>query len=983
MRKIVILRSAVCVCLLFSLSLIAQQKSTNTTSRDKNSKSSGQASTGTSSPGENTPKYRDPKLPIDDRVADLLSRMTLEEKVEQICGGSRNEMQVIDPTGTYTTESAREVLNRWWDPDLEFTARKAAILRNGVQRYLKEKTRLGIPALFMGEALHGFMEYGSTSFPQALSLASTWDPALVHQVFTAAGDEAGSAGVAQVFTPVLDIARDPRWGRTEETYGEDPFLASRVGVAAITGLQGDSFLINRHHVVATAKHFAVHGQPEGGTNTAPANFSERIIRENFLVPFQAAVQEANVASVMASYNEIDGVPSHINHWLLDKVLRQEWGFRGFITSDGNGLQMLVDTHHVASNNAEAARQALSAGVDYDLSDGSVYRTLLWQVKQGTVSEAELNRAVTHVLETKFRLGLFDNPYVDADYAEKTTNNAEHRALALKTAEKAIVLLKNDKNLLPLDLSKLKNIAVIGPNADGIHLGGYSRNPLHSVSIVQGIRDRVGSKANVIYAEGCKITDAKNDWHGWFANDVKLVDPATQQESIKAAVDAAKRAEVAVVVVGENESTNREAWSENHLGDRDSLDLLGAQNDLVKAVFETGTPTVVLLINGRPLSINYIAEHVPAILEGWYLGQEGGTAAANVLFGDVNPGGKLPITFPHSVGDLPDFYNHKPSANRTYAFSTRKPLYPFGYGLSYTSFRFENLRVDPAQIVAEGTAKVSVDVTNSGSREGDEVPQLYIHQRVASITQPVMQLKGFQRITLKPGEKRTIEFTITPQMLSMLNIDMHKVVEPGVFDLMVGPSSDQTSSVPLTVLGAHGETGKLLPPPAPAGSESGVVSTFDDGKVSANYGSWMSSTDAMSGGKSTSSFKVVEPGASNSRGALQIDGEIVPGAQFTWAGVMFSPGTAPMEPVNLSSKKEISFWAKGDGKTYTVVVLTQSRSGQNGMPAMTPFVAGPEWKEYRFPFSTFQTDGGDLTSLAFVLAQQPGKFQFEIDQVEIK
>jgi beta-glucosidase len=786
---------------------------------------------------EPVPKYRDPNLAIDDRVADLLARMTLEEKVREVAGGWEAQAEVIDPTGTYTTETARAALSRYEDADFVFPARKAAILRNGIQRYLKEKTRLGIPALFMGEALHGFMEYSSTSFPQALSLASTWDPDLVHQVFTAAGDEAGSTGVGQVFTPVLDIARDPRWGRTEETYGEDPFLAARMGVAAITGLQGDSFLINHHHVVATAKHFAVHGQPEGGTNTAPGNYSERIIRENFLVPFQAAVEEARVGSVMASYNEIDGVPSHINHWLLDRVLRQEWGFRGYVTSDGEGLQMLSETHHVAANNAEAARLALSAGVDYDLSDGSVYRTLLWQVRQGTVPDAELNRAVARILATKFRRGLFDNPYVDPDYAEKTTNSAGHRALALKTAQKAVVLLKNDKDLLPLDLSKLKTIAVIGPNAEGIHLGGYSRGPAHSVSILQGIRERVGSKANVVYAEGCRITDATPDWHGWFANDVHLIDPATQQESVKAAADIARKADVAILVVGENESTNREAWAENHLGDRDSLDLLGAQNDLVKAVVETGTPTVVLLINGRPLSINYIAEHVPAILEGWYLGQEGGTAAANVLFGDVNPGGKLPITFPHSVGDLPDFYNHKPSANRTYAFSTRKPLFPFGYGLSYTTFRFENLRVEPQQIVAGGTAKVSVDVTNTGAREGDEVAQLYVRQRIASITQPVMQLRGFQRITLRPGERRTVEFTITPHVLSMLNVDMHRVVEPGVFDLMVGPSSDQTSTVALTVIGPHGETGKPLPQP-PAGSESGVVSTFDEGKVAANYGSWI-------------------------------------------------------------------------------------------------------------------------------------------------
>jgi beta-glucosidase len=977
MEKIdILLRSILCLTLLCSLPLTAQKKSTKPSpTPDKTSKPAAQ---------EDTPKYKNVALPIDDRVADMLSRMTLEEKIAQIAPPADRGVHVIDPTGTFTDQSASEIMNRWWDPDVIFPARKAAILRNGVQRYQKEKTRLGIPELFMGEALHGFMEYGSTSFPQALSLASTWDPDLVHQVFTAAGDEASSAGVGQVFTPVLDIARDPRWGRTEETYGEDPFLAARMGVAAITGLQGDSFAIDRHHVMATAKHFAVHGQPEGGTNTAPGNYSERIIRENFLVPFQAAIEEAHSGSVMASYNEIDGVPSHTNHWLLDKVLRQEWGFRGYITSDGNGLQMLTETHHIAANNADAARMALAAGIDYDLSDGSVYRTLLWQVKLGTVSQAMVDRAVARVLAAKFRLGLFDNPYVDPDYAEKTTNSAEHRALALKTAQKAVILLKNDKNLLPLDLAKLKTIAVIGPNADGIHLGGYSREPAHGVSILQGIKDRVGTKANVVYAEGCQITDAKNDWHGWFANDVKLIDPATQQESVKAAAEAAKKADVAILVVGENESTNREAWAENHLGDRDSLELLGAQNDLVKAVVETGTPTVVLLINGRPLSINYIAERVPAILEGWYLGQAGGTAAANVIFGDVNPGGKLPITFPRSVGDLPDFYNHKPSANRTYAFSTRKPLYPFGYGLSYTTFKFDNVRIEPAQIISGATAKVSVDITNSGSREGDEVPQLYIHQRVASITRPVMELEGFQRITLKPGDKKTVEFTITPDMLSMLDLDMHRVVEPGVFDVMVGPSSDQTSTVALTVIGPHGETGKPLPPPPPGGSESGVVSTFDDSKIAANYGSWMVSTDEMIGGKSKASIEIAQPGANDSKGALKISGEIIPGeGQFSWAGAMFSAGTAPMEPVNLSGKKEISFWAKGDGDTYMLVLLTASRSGQNGMPAMTQFVVGKEWKQFTFPFTTFQTDGSDIMEFLFAASQPPGKFEFQIDQVEIK
>jgi beta-glucosidase len=938
------------------------------------------AQTKTTAP-ENTAKYRNPDLTIDERVADLLPRMTLEEKVQQITGGGRGRLEILDSTGTFTTEQARAKMAQWDKPDLVFTPRQSAILRNGVQRYLREKTALGIPELFMGEALHGFMEYGSTSFPQALGLASTWDTELVHQVFTAAGEEAGSRGAGQVFSPVLDIARDPRWGRTEETYGEDPFLVSRMGVAAITGLQGDTFMMGRHHVLATAKHFAVHGQPEGGTNTAPGNYSERILRENFLVPFQAAVQEAKAGSVMASYNEIDGIPSHINHWLLDRVLRQEWGFRGYITSDGDGLQMLVNTHAVAATKADAARLAIAAGVDYDLSDGSVYRTLISQVKQGIVPESDVDRAAGRVLATKFRLGLFDNPYVDPDYAEKITNNAQHRQLALKAAQKVVVLLKNEKNLLPLDLTKLKTIAVIGPNAEGIHLGGYSRDPVHGVSILQGIRDRVGSKANVVYAEGCRLTDAKPDWHGWFIDNVKLIDPSTQVESVKAAAELARKSDVAILVVGENESTNREAWSEQHLGDRDSLDLIGAQNDLVKAVVETGTPTVVLLINGRPLSINYIAEHVPAILEGWYLGEEGGTAAANVLFGDVNPGGKLPITFPHSVGDLPDFYNHKPSANRTYAFSTRKPLYPFGYGLSYTTFHFENLRVQPSQIGVGGTAKVSVDITNTGTREGDEVPQLYIHQKIASVTRPVMQLKGFQRITLKAGEKKTIDFIVSPEMLSMLDVDMHRVVEAGIFEVMVGPSSDQTSTVPLAVVGNNGETGIAAPPPAPAGSASGVVSTFDDGKISASYGSWMTASDAMQGGKSTVSMQLVEGGANNSKGALSVAGEIIAGAQFAYAGALFVPGASFDDPVSLSSKKTISFWAKGDGKTYVLAVGTQSRQGQ--MPAMQRFVAGPDWKQYSFTISSFETDGHDITNLAFARGGEPGKFEFEIDQVEIK
>ncbi|MGA2609999.1 MAG: glycoside hydrolase family 3 N-terminal domain-containing protein [Terriglobia bacterium] len=745
------------------------------------------------------PDYRNPNLPIEQRVADLLKRMTLEEKVWQLAPRRGANSGILDTTGKFTGANLREIFRKMFSVDSKISPRDAAILRNAMQRYQVEKTRLGIPAIFQGEALHGFMENGSTSFPQALGLASTWDPELVRQVFTAAADEMASAGDEQAFTPVLDLARDPRWGRTEETYGEDPYLGSRIGVAAIEGLQGPNFLIDRHHVLATAKHFAAHGEPEGGTNTAPANYSERVIRESFLAAFRAAVQEAQVGSVMASYNEIDGIPSHVNSWLLDKVLRQEWGFRGYVISDGGGLQMLVTTHQVAANNADAARLALAAGVDYDLSDGSVYGTLIDQVREGKIPESEVDRAVARVLTAKFRLGLFENPYVDPDYAERITNSPEHQKLALKAAQETMVLLKNDGNLLPLDLKKLKTIAVIGPNAADVHLGGYSREPAHSVSILEGIRERVGTAATVVYSEGCKITEGTQGWSAWYKNEVKLPAPESQLKSLQAATEVARKADVAIVVVGENESTNREAWAENHLGDRDSLDLLGYQDQLVKSIVETGTPTVVFLINGRPLSINYAAGHVPAILEGWYLGQEGGTAAANVLFGDVNPGGKLPISFPRNVGQLPDYYDHKPSLNRSYLFNGRKPLFPFGWGLSYTTFKFDHLRVDPATIGTGGETTVSVDVTNTGSREGDEVAELYIHQRVASVTRPVMELRGFQRLGLKPGERKTVEFKLTPRDLQMLNQDMHWAVEPGVFDIMVGPSSDQTSSVPLQVV----------------------------------------------------------------------------------------------------------------------------------------------------------------------------------------
>jgi beta-xylosidase len=753
-------------------------------------------------PEDAPPPYKDPKRPTDERVRDLLGRMTLEEKVDQLVGGRPLEQGVLDPTGTLHAGNFEDLLRQRFRHDHTITPRRMAELNNALQRYRLEKSRLGIPSIMFGEGLHGSMSYGATSFPQALALAATWDPELHRAVFTAVADEMASSGTNNALSPVLDVARDPRWGRTEETYGEDPYLISRMGVAAILGLQGagPAGIIDRHHVLATMKHYAAHGEPESGTNTAPANFSERTLRETSFVGFRAAVTEAGVGAVMASYNEIDGIPSHVNRWLLDDVLRKEWGFDGYVMSDGGGLQMLSETHGVAADHADAARKALPAGIDFDLSDGSVFRTLVEQVKAGAVPEALVDRAAGRVLAAKLRLGLFENPYTDPAYAERITNGPEHRALALRAAQRAIVLLKNDGALLPLDLARLKTIAVIGPNATGVHLGGYSRDPGpgRGVSPIDGIRARVGAAARVLYAEGTPITLGKQGWEGWYEDHSQLADPHAQETGIRAAVEAARRSDVAIVFVGETEASNREAWSESHRGDRDSLDLLGAQDELCRRVLETGTPTVVFLINGRPLSIVDVAENAPAILEGFLLGQEGGTAIANVLFGDVNPGGKLPITFPRSVGQLPAYYNHKPTRNRSYAFTSREPLFPFGHGLSYTTFALDNLRVEPAEIAPGTAATVRVDVTNTGTRAGDEVAQLYIHQRVASVTRPVKDLRGFRRVHLAPGQKATVELTLGPDALALVGPDMKPVVEPGLYDLMVGSSSKTTLSVPLRV-----------------------------------------------------------------------------------------------------------------------------------------------------------------------------------------
>jgi beta-glucosidase len=761
--------------------------------------------------------YQDPKLPVEQRVSDLLKRMTLEEKIAQLEGSWQNRDNVKDPNALFVDEKGdflpaqaslllKNGLGEMSRPSEKRDPREMADFTNTLQKWMKENTRLGIPILFHEECLHGHAARRGTSFPQAIALASTWDPSLVRDVFAATAAEVRARGAQQCLAPVLDLARDPRWGRTEETYGEDPYLVSRIGVAAIQGFQGAGPFIDKSHVVATAKHFAVHGQPEGGTNVAPGNYSERVIREYFLKPFEAAVEEGGVQSVMPSYNEIDGIPSHANKHLLDDILRGEWGFPGVVVSDYFAVADLNVLHHIVSNNDEAAKLALESGVDVELPFGNTYHSLINQVREGRVSESIVDRAVARILRLKFLTGLFDNPFVDPEITQNITNNDDHQHLALTAAHEAIILLKNQNNLLPLDRNKYKRIAVIGPNAAELHLGGYSDNPQRGVSILEGIKNfgvgivestknKVGSSVEVLYSEGCKITETAPDW---YADKVVLGDPALNAKRIAAAVKVAKKADVVILVLGENEQTSREAWAPTHEGDRDSLDLLGNQDDLAKAIVATGKPTIVFLIHGRPNSINYIAANVPAILDGWYLGQETGTAVADVLFGDYNPGGKLPISVPRSVGQLPDYYYQKPSAKREYLGTTTQPLFPFGYGLSYSTFRYSNLRLAPDTIGPQGQTKVSVEVTNTGKLRGDEVAQLYIRDEVSSVTRPVKELRGFRRITLDPGQTQTVEFTLGPEHLSFLDRDMHRVVEPGTFKIMVGGNSVDVIDTKLNV-----------------------------------------------------------------------------------------------------------------------------------------------------------------------------------------
>lgn len=763
--------------------------------------------------------YRDPSLPVAQRVDDLLRRMNLEEKVAQMMGVWQEKDKIQDDKGAFSARAAKQnfphgigqisrpgdrvgTKNKKGEPIaagakanvINREGREAAEYANAAQKWAVEQTRLGIPLLLHEEALHGFVARGATSFPQSIALASSWDPAMVERVFSVAAREMRLRGANLALAPVVDIARDPRWGRIEETYGEDPWLVGEMGLAAIRGFQGTTLPLARDKVFVTLKHLTGHGQPESGTNVGPAQISERTLRDNFFPPFERAVRTLPVRAVMASYNEIDGVPSHINKWLLQDVLRQEWGFQGAVVSDYFAIRELKTVHSMIADLQDGAMRALDAGVDIELPDGETFPALPALVRAGKVAEARIDEAVRRVLRMKFEAGLFENPYVDPALADAQTANADALALAREAASRCLVLLKNENSLLPLDAAAAGTLLVVGTHARDTPIGGYSEVPRAVISVLDGVRAAAGPALKVDYAEGVRLTQARV----WEADEVVPVADAINDNLIAEAVAKAAGADHILLVLGENEQLSREAWAKTHLGDRASLELFGRQKDLAEALFKLGKPVIVLLLNGRPLAVNLLAEKADALLEGWYLGQQTGHGVADVLFGRVSPGGKLPVTIPRNVGQLPVFYNAKPSARRGYLFDDVTPLFPFGYGLTYSSFTADAPRLSKTAIGIEEQVEVSVTLHNKGNRRADQVVQLYLRDLAASVTRPVKELKRFQRVTLDAGASTSLTFTLGPDDFAIWDIAMKHRVEPGRFTISIGFDSVDLQSVDLQV-----------------------------------------------------------------------------------------------------------------------------------------------------------------------------------------
>lgn len=757
------------------------------------------------------PPYLDPDLSADVRAGDLVGRMTLEEKVAQIgCVWSSKLLR----DGAFDESAARREIARGIGHVTRIAGatvlapRENARFANAIQRFLVEGTRLGIPALIHEESCAGFTSKDATCFPQAIGLAATFDVEGVEAMARAIRRQMLAVGARQTLAPVLDVARDPRWGRLEETFGEDPWLASRLGVAYVRGVQGGDLA---HGVVATGKHFAGYAASEGGMNWAPAHLGPRTLREVHVTPFEAAIREAGLASVMNGYHELDGTPCGASRALLTDLLRGELGFDGVVVADYFTVDCLRGYHRIAADKAEAARRALEAGLDVELPALDCFGAPLREaVEAGRVDAALVDEAVRRLLRIKLRLGLFERPYVDADAAPLAFDTAQDRSLARELAVRSLVLLKNEGDALPLS-PELARIAVVGPCADSIRvLQGDYHYPAHleivfgrieehapapapggrrggaakavdlaehfppMTSILEGIRMAVSPDTAVTFDPGCEID-------------------SDSTEGLSEAVSAARAADVAIVVVG-GRSGLVEGCTSGESIDRCTLDLPGAQQQLVDAVLDTGTPTAVVLVDGRPLALPRLAERAPAVLHAWVPGQEGGHAVADVLFGRANPSGRLPVSLPRSVGQVPVFYGHKPSGGRShwkgqYVDGETTPLFPFGHGLSYTRFEYGALAIENARPGAGESVAISVDVTNAGGRAGEEVAQLYVQDEVASVTRPVKELRGFARVLLAPGETKRVRFELAVSSMAFLDEAMRWIVEPGGVIVMLGASSE--------------------------------------------------------------------------------------------------------------------------------------------------------------------------------------------------
>jgi len=748
------------------------------------------------------PLYKQPTAPIEERVSDLIGKMTIDEKVGQLCCPLGWEMYTktkkgVVPSALYKEQMDKMPIGSYWavlraDPWTQKTLETglnpelSAQALNALQKYAVEKTRLGIPVLFAEECPHGHMAIGTTVFPTSLAQASTWNEPLMHQMGTVIALEARSQGANIGYGPVLDIAREPRWSRMEETFGEDPVLAGILGTSFMRGMQGESQKDGKH-LFTTLKHFAAYGIPEGGHNGAQSNVGIRHLLSEYLPPFREAVK-AGAGTIMTSYNSIDGVPCTANKHLLDEVLRKQWGFNGFIYSDLGSIDGMTSSR-VAANLKEAAVLALKAGVDMDLGANAYGKNLKQALEEGLISMNDLDKAVANVLRLKFRMGLFENPYVTPENAKKIVRSAEHKKVAYEVAREGVVLLKN-QGILPLNKS-LKSIAVVGPNADVMYnqLGDYTapQERTEIVTVLDGIRKAVSTSTQVRYVKGCAIRD-------------------TTASDIASAVEAAKASDVTVLVVGGSSARDfktkyistgaatvsdekDQLLSDMDCGegyDRNTLDLLGDQLKLMQALIATGKPIVVVYIQGRPLNMNLASEKAQALLTAWYPGEQGGTAIADILFGDYNPAGRLPVSIPRNVGQLPVYYSQ--GKQRNYVESVGTPLYNFGYGLSYTKFAYSDLEILPGN-EKEVLQTVSCTVTNTGNYDGDEVVQLYLCDKVCSVSTPPILLKAFKRISLKKGEKQKVTFTLGKEQLALYNLQMQHVVEPGEFKVMVGASSD--------------------------------------------------------------------------------------------------------------------------------------------------------------------------------------------------